>query len=46
MNEEEEIIKSIKEVSEKIMEGKKSSPITEYEWKNISYKLNKILEGE
>ena len=23
----------------------KSSPITEYEWKNISYKLNKILEG-
>ncbi|GAA0085054.1 hypothetical protein UT300007_14930 [Clostridium sp. CTA-7] len=46
LNRLEEIFDGLIELSNKILEGKKSNPITEYEWENISKKLNSILKGE
>lgn len=46
LNNEQEIYKSISELSQKILMGSKSNPIKEYEWENISKRLNSILKGE
>lgn len=46
MNEEEEIVRGLIEICNKIIDGNKSYPIKEYEWKNISNKLYRILKGE
>ncbi|MBU5456190.1 glycosyltransferase [Caproiciproducens sp. MSJ-32] len=46
MNKKDEIRNSLIEICGKINNGIKSFPINEYEWKNISHKLFKILKGE
>lgn len=46
LNNSKDISKKIVELSEKILSGNNSNPIKEYEWENISKKLNSILKGE
>jgi glycosyltransferase involved in cell wall biosynthesis len=46
LNHEEKIIDSIKKISSKINNNEKAFPLKEYEWKNISNRLNSILKEE
>jgi len=43
LNNEQDIVNGLIDLVNNIDNGKKSHPITEYEWKNISKKLNDIL---
>lgn len=45
-NNEKDIFEGILQLSQNILKGKKSNPIKEYEWENISKRLNYILKGE
>lgn len=46
LNNSKDISKKIIELSQNILSGNNSNPIKEYEWENISKKLNSILKGE
>lgn len=45
-NNVQDVEKGIEKLSKKILNGDISNPIKEYEWKNISKKLNETLRGE
>lgn len=44
-NNEDEIIEGINKIIELVKENKLTKPLKEYEWANISERLNKILRG-
>ena len=46
LNNEKDILRGLIELVNKVDSGKKSEPIQEYEWENISKKLNNILRIE
>lgn len=46
LNKPQDISKGVVQLSQNILIGNKSNPIKEYEWENISKKLNSILKGE
>ncbi|SHK23789.1 hypothetical protein SAMN02745248_02127 [Hathewaya proteolytica DSM 3090] len=43
-NNSEDILRGLNQVIKKVQDNRDSEPIMEYEWKNVTYKLNGILQ--